>query len=775
MPRFAVTIAYIKEHIAALLQTHQTFKRIAFRRRTLEEELQEAVLRGSLRKAFGGLDLLLLGLGIVIGSGWAQLTGSAAQQYAGPAIVISYLVAGLTALLSGTCYAELCTEYPVSGGAFSYVLVTFGELPAFITLSGLVLEYALGMAAVARGFSDYLATLIGADPTSPPFEFAVSQDKGHGFDIVAAVIIMVMSVLLSLGVRESAWFISGVTLVKLVLLLIVCVASYTQGSTDNMNPFTNTVWDADGIFMGSSIIFFSFTGYDAIGNAAEEVQNVAHLPWAIMGTVLTSTTIYLMLALGLALMICPTIACPALFFMPILGTKACSDLGLVAGCTDPPCTCPTIAPTPAAAPAAPSPDAAPTNCYLAVNFISAFLAHGMVWMQYIVSLAALFGIVTALTVGLFSLSRIVMAASRDWLLPPFLARISPRTQTPLVAQMVFGVIIALLAMLVEVDAATSLVSFGTLITLWMVCNAQLFRRYTPEVQMRFTRYGTVEVAAKIDTGSRVPGRLLSQRVRSILVWLHLALINAVTIGMASYYADTSYVDTTPFGEPVNWDENACNPAAQNKHHSPYATLFVLGWFLVTLSFQLCCPMEYQPEGFHIPWWLMPWLPSVAIALLVFSVGSLPRTEYWKIAIYFGIVVLLYLLFSLPMSYIKHSRADRADAEELKVVELACVNGHWQPARTGPGYVTGAMHPATSAHSSAGTHKDSLPHPPGNGSSDIACGSGSADAKGSGRSGSGRHGANGRRTRIRGAQAAQQQHVRHQPLPTTREAGEQAPS
>jgi hypothetical protein len=122
-----------------------------------------------------------------------------------------------------------------------------------------------------------------------------------------------------------------------------------------------------------------------------QVQNVAHLPWAIMGTVLTSTTIYLMLALGLALMICPTIACPALFFMPILGTKACSDLGLVAGCTDPPCTCPTIGPTPAAAPAAPSPDAAPTNCYLAVNFISAFLAHGEhlgVWVPPSVSAEA---------------------------------------------------------------------------------------------------------------------------------------------------------------------------------------------------------------------------------------------------------------------------------------------------------------------------------------------------------------------------------------------------
>jgi amino acid transporter len=147
-------------------------------------------------------------------------------------------------------------------------------------------------------------------------------------------------------------------------------------------------------------------------------------------------------------------------------------------------------------------------------------AAGMVWMQCIVAVAALIGIVTTLTVGLYSLSRVVMAASRDWLLPPFLARISPRTHTPLVAQLVFGVIIgglgvlnlmsvhtefapcsaanlpccpcsswpaALLAMLVEVDAATSLVAFGTLVTLWMVCNVQLFRRYYPEVQMRFTR------------------------------------------------------------------------------------------------------------------------------------------------------------------------------------------------------------------------------------------------------------------------------------------------
>ena len=213
-------------------------------------------------------------------------------------------------------------------------------------------------------------------------------------------------------------------------------------------------------------------------------------------------------------------------------------------------------------------------------------------MQYVVSLAVLLGAVTALTVGLFSASRIVMAAARDWLLPPFLARISPRTQTPLLAQMVLGVIIgrgcgrvvlvapgcwlagrapaplpqhpapsapppapslpsAVLAMLVEVDAATALVSFGTLIVLWMVCNAQMFRRYYPDVQMRFTRYGTVEATMhkqQAAEGFSLAARLgLSLKWRRTLVFGHLAALNALIIGALRWQPSPAAGPSEPCG------------------------------------------------------------------------------------------------------------------------------------------------------------------------------------------------------------------------------------
>jgi APA family basic amino acid/polyamine antiporter len=158
-----------------------------------------------------------------------------------------------------------------------------------------------------------------------------------------------------------------------------------------------------GIFLGAAVVFFTQVGFDAIANAAEEVKDARDLPWAIVGTVCVSTLLYVLLALALALMVFDGVACPNWVFF-------------LTGSSD--------------------------SVQQTVSFLSAFVSgHCMKWMQYIISVAALLGVVTALTVGLFSLSRIVMAAARDWLLPPFLARVSPRTQTPLVAQMSFGVII----------------------------------------------------------------------------------------------------------------------------------------------------------------------------------------------------------------------------------------------------------------------------------------------------------------------------------------------
>ncbi|KAI7840220.1 hypothetical protein COHA_006002 [Chlorella ohadii] len=684
---------------------------MAFRKRTLEQELQEALLRGSMRKAFGRFDLLMLGLGITVASGYAQLSGYAAQQYAGPAVIVSYVFSGVAAVVAACCFAELSQEFPVAGGAFSYVMATFGELAAFITLGGLLLEYVLGMAAVARGFSRQLARLCNLDPQ----QFVINiggEYSPHFIDIMAAGIVLLMSVLLSLGVRESAWFISGVTVFKLVLLVVVSIVGYVQGTWDNAEPFIDPNFGADGIFLGAAVLYFTYVGFDAISNAAEETRDVKHMPWAIVGTPLAAMVMYVMLAFALVMITYPNPRA-ALPWNPSLGRDGPGQ-GLPFG------------PYPGV-----SFPALDTCNGPQLTFTIAFVElQGLKYMQYILAVATLMGIVTALTVGLFSASRIVMSAARDWLLPPFLAIISPRTQTPLVAQMVLGVIIAALAMTIETEMATAMVSFGTLVALWLVCNAQMFRRYWPGVQMRFTQYGGVEAVAGGELDSWALGRRLSVQARKLLFGVHMLAVNGISIALGAYYAASTdpmsnvksakdwahFVDNNyPGGaknctpivnyalladldgcpqEVLDTDPESCTRLG----HTSLACLYiVLAWFLVTLSFQACCPLEHKPAGWHVPWWMMPWLPSTAIGMCIFCVGALPSNEYWKIGVFFGGLLVFFLLFSLPMSYIKHNRVDFVNAEELKVVELRFINGEWRPARIAE------MHPAASVTTSIGVH------------------------------------------------------------------------
>jgi APA family basic amino acid/polyamine antiporter len=389
----------LKEWFTAVKRTPQILKRMAFRRRTLEEELREALLRGSMRKAFGGFDLLMLGLGITVASGYAQLTGYAAQEFAGPAVILSYMFSGMAALLAACCFAELSQEFPVAGGAFSFVMATFGELAAFIALGGLLLEYVVGMAAVARGFSRQLARLCNQDPLT--FVINIGGDySSHFLDIMAAAIVLLMSVLLSLGVRESAWFISGVTVFKLLLLVVIAIVGYVQGTWDNAEPFIDPNFGADGIFLGAAVLYFTYVGFDAISNAAEETRDVRHMPWAIVGTPLVAMIFYILLSTALAMATTPNPKA-ALPWNPALGPDDPGQgfpFGPYAGVSFPNLdTC-----------------NGPGN-----TFTIAFVhLQGLKYMQYIIAVATLMGIVTALTVGLFSASRIVMSAARDWWVIP---------------------------------------------------------------------------------------------------------------------------------------------------------------------------------------------------------------------------------------------------------------------------------------------------------------------------------------------------------------------
>jgi APA family basic amino acid/polyamine antiporter len=199
---------------------------------------------------------------------------------------VSVLISGVAALLTSVCYGELAVEYPLSGAAFSYTMLTFGDFPAFICLASLLLEYAIGNAVVARGFSTYLARLLNLEPGY----FRVGDKgpcgnaQGGKYDIMAAGVTLLVSVMLALGGRENAVLISGVTLLKLVLLVLIAIVGFTHANGAQMTPFTQPQFGFDGLWIGAALLFFIYTGFGALGAAAEEVTEVRHIPYALVGT-----------------------------------------------------------------------------------------------------------------------------------------------------------------------------------------------------------------------------------------------------------------------------------------------------------------------------------------------------------------------------------------------------------------------------------------------------------------------------------------------------------
>uniref|UniRef100_A0A1D2A014 Cationic amino acid transporter C-terminal domain-containing protein n=1 Tax=Auxenochlorella protothecoides TaxID=3075 RepID=A0A1D2A014_AUXPR len=597
---------FLQDYWAGVKKIPQIFQRIGFRKRTLEDELNEALLRGNLRKVFSGFDLLMLGLGITIGGGVWRLTGHAASSLAGPSIIVSYLLAGMACTFAAACYGELVVEYPVAGGAFTYIMVSFGEFPAWMTVSNQVTEYLFGMAVVARSFSGYLANLCGADSTL--FTLGGSRVPGAwSVDLMALAVILAVTALLCVSGHSGSKFISCATVLKLGFIVLILIVGFTKADPANLSPFLLDD-SVNGIFTAAAVFMYAMTGFDSVSNAAEEAKDIGSLPWAMVGTTLIATVVYMLLALMLCLL------------------QPYTQINRLDG------------------------------------FTNAFVYVGLDYMQYIVATAAVLGCITGLMVGLYAISRLVMVVARDWMLPPFLARVSTRTQTPLVAQIVLGLIIGTIALLVPADFLGDLVSFGQLFSMWSVVNAQVFRRYYPEIKLRFTRFGAVETAnAKVESMA-LGGRLnLSVAARRRLVALHMALMTLFATGLATWYT------VMERNKQHNMEVIGC---------SVFAALF----FLVTLSMKLLCPIQYEPQRFHIPSFLMPWLPAGAIGLILFGMASISPSGYYKIGAYNLLVFLFYFLFSLPMSYIKHYKLDFVNTEQMNIVDLVYDHGQWMPSK-----------------------------------------------------------------------------------------------
>ncbi len=439
----------------------------------------------SLKRVLTGTNLVLLGIGAIIGAGIFVLTGTAAAQYAGPAIVISFVIAGAGCLFAGLCYAEFASMIPVAGSAYTYGYATLGELVAWIIGWDLILEYLFAASTVAVGWAGYFTALmtelgihlppaftgapfgvvgthtlvpseICVDPATggvavdavsrTPVSIAQCAEQGysiiHGIlNIPAMVLILLLTTLLVVGIKESARFNNIVVYVKVAIVLLVIGFGFFYVDTANWRPFipANTGefghFGWSGILRGAGVIFFAYIGFDAVSTAAQEAKNPQRdLPRGILGSLAICTVLYILMALVMT------------------GIAPYSELNV------------------------------PHPVFVAIERAG----PGLKWLGYLINIGAIAGLASVVLVMLMGQPRIFFSMSHDGLLPAVFGKVHPKFRTPYISTIVTGVVAALIAGLFPIGLLGELVSIGTLLAFVIVCGGILvLRRTQPDLPRPF--------------------------------------------------------------------------------------------------------------------------------------------------------------------------------------------------------------------------------------------------------------------------------------------------
>jgi basic amino acid/polyamine antiporter, APA family len=417
----------------------------------LETLLQEAQETGenSLRRALGPINLLTLGIGAIIGAGIFVITGQAAAQFAGPAILFSFILAGIACAFAGLCYAEFASTIPIAGSAYTYSYATLGELVAWIIGWDLILEYAFGAATVAVGWSGYLRAFlqdIGLNlPAMPRSNFVLFGRPWHlNYDYVGFLVIAVITAILVIGIKESANFTTAIVIMKVavVCMFIVMGAAYLMGhhwQPNYWHPFipantgTRGEFGWSGILRGAGVVFFAYIGFDAVSTAAQEAKNPKRdMPFGILGSLIICTILYILVS-GLLTHLVPytklNVPDPVVVGIRVLGQQ---------------------------------------------------------WATFLIELGAIGGLATVMLVMLLGQSRVFYSMSRDGLLWPWASKIHPRFRTPYISSIVVGIFVALLAMLVPLSILDEMTSVGTLLAFVLVSAGVLVMRKThPDLNRPF--------------------------------------------------------------------------------------------------------------------------------------------------------------------------------------------------------------------------------------------------------------------------------------------------
>jgi len=404
-----------------------------FRKKPVSHLLEVSESHKGLKKVLGTPALLLMGIGAIIGAGIFILTGVASAYYSGPALVISFVIAGAACFFTALCYAEFASMVPVAGSAYTYSYVTLGELLAWIIGWDLILEYLLIVTAVAVGWSGYivnifttLGIILPAQLINPP------GVEGGLINIPAVLIIAFLTLLLIRGTKESSQFNTVIVMIKLFVIVLFITIGVNYINPNNYHPFLPYGWS--GVFQGAAIIFFAYIGFDAITTAAEEVKNPQRtFPIAIMGSLIISSILYIMVTAILNGMV------PYYMFKE------------------------TAAP---------------------VAF--ALQSVGINWAGIVISIGALAGITSVLLVGFFGQTRVFFAMSRDGLLPSFFAKLHKNFKTPVNGIMLVGVIASVIAAFIPITQIAELVNIGTLAAFIIVATSVIvLRRQRPDLKRPF--------------------------------------------------------------------------------------------------------------------------------------------------------------------------------------------------------------------------------------------------------------------------------------------------